>query len=78
MSYKKYQKVIKKIPTSLPQKKLDDYKTKYQKTINAVLGKWYIDNMNTNMPPTKIKLLIKNNKPKKKFSWKLFIKPTTK
>ena len=43
----------------LPPKKPDDYKTKYQTTIKAIGVKWYTENVNAKLPPTKRMRLIK-------------------
>ena len=56
MIYKKYMReFFKKIPNSLPPKSRDNYKTKYQTTIKAVCGKWYMDKINFMLLPVTIK-----------------------
>ena len=43
--------LFKTIPTSLPPKKIDDYKKKYQTTTKEVFGKLYTENINSMLPP---------------------------
>ena len=64
--------LFKKIPTPLPPKILDDNKTKYQKTIKAVSGKWYTENMNSKLPPINRRRLIKKEKIKEEKTKEIF------
>ena len=45
--------LFKTIPKSLPPKSPNDYQGKYQTTIKAVVGGWFLDKANSKITPIK-------------------------
>ena len=56
----------------LPPKTPDYFEIKYQTTIKAVGGGWFLDNMDDKLPPIKRRRLRKSSKSKKTKSKKIF------